>query len=137
MPSKYILGRDLLRATLAKLPKVAATELQSSMTKSANQLADLQRSRVSVKSGTLRDSIRVEPFTRGGIGALVKAGGPTTTKPVRKGQKATYDYAMAQELGTQDMLAQPFFFPSYRQSKPKIKRAASLAVKKAVGEVTK
>lgn len=137
MASKYVQGREALRALLTKLPKTAAQKLQTAMTKSANDLADLQRSRVPVDKGTLKASIRVEPFTRGGIGALVKAGGPTTTKPVRQGQSATYDYAMGQELGTQEQLAQPFFFPSYRQSKTKIKRRASLAVKEAVAEITK
>ncbi len=132
MAGKYVLGRDLVRAVLAKIPKVAAVKLQTAMTASANELADLQRSRVPVKDGTLKASIRVEPFTRGGIGALVKAGGPTTTKPVRAGQSALYDYSLAQELGTQEQLAQPFFFPSYRQSKTKIKRRASKAVKEAV-----
>jgi HK97 gp10 family phage protein len=137
MPSKYVLGREALRALLKKLPVAANAKLQESMTKSANDLAALQKSRVGVKSGTLRDSIRVEPFSRGGIGAIVKAGGPTTTKPVRNGRSEKYDYAMGQELGTQEMLAQPFFFPSYRQSKTKIKRNATTAVKKAIAEITK
>jgi len=137
MASRYVLGRQALRRVLEKLPKTAKAKLQASMTQSANELADLQRSRAPEKDGTLKASIRVEPFTKGGIGALVKAGGPTTTKPVRKGQSATYDYAMAQELGTQDMLANPFFFPSYRQSKTKIKRRASKAVRLAVEEAKK
>jgi HK97 gp10 family phage protein len=134
----YILGRDLLRKALDKLPVIAKQKLQVALTAEANGLADLMRARVPVKDGTLRASIRVEPRKQAGlIGALIKAGGPTTTKPVRKGQSATYDYAMAQELGTQEMLANPFFFPSYRQKKTSIKRRASKAVRDAVGEITK
>lgn len=132
----YILGRDLLRKTLERLPVAIKQDLQVALTAEANALAGLMRARVPVKDGTLRASIRVEPRKQSGlIGALIKAGGPTTTKPVRKGQSATYDYAMAQELGTQEMLAQPFFFPSYRQKKTSIKRRASKAVKDAVAKV--
>lgn len=137
MASKWVLGRQLLREKLNQIVPAARVELQKALTESGEALASRQRSLVPVKSGALRSSIRVEPFSRGGIGVLVKAGGPTTMKPVRSGQSAMYDYAMAQELGTQEMLAQPFFFPAYRQNKTKIKRRASLAVKKAIAEVTK
>lgn len=134
----YIKGRDLVRKTLERLPKVLKTKLQAGITADANALADLMRARVPVKDGDLKASIRVEPRKQANlIGALIKAGGPTTTKPVRNGQSATYDYAMAQELGTQEMLANPFFFPSYRQKKSSIKRRASKAVREAVAEVTK
>lgn len=135
--STRILGRDLLRAVLKKIPKNAQVELQKAMTESGNKLAARQKQLVPVREGTLRDSIRVEPFSKGGIGALVKAGGPTTTKPVRNGQSATYDYAMAVELGVVHQLAQPFFFTAYRQTKPAIKRRATIAVKKAVADAVK
>ena len=132
-----VTGLHRLRAVLAKLPKTARVELQNAMNESGRKLADRQRALVPVDKGVLRDSIRVEPFTKGGIGVLVKAGGPTTTKPVRVGQSESYDYAMAQELGTQEQLAQPFFYPAFRQTKPAIRRRATAAVKKAVqGAVT-
>lgn len=136
--STRILGRDLLRKTLQKLPIVAKAKLQQGMTASANEMADLMRSRVPVKDGALKASIRVERRKNPEIiGALIKAGGPTTTVPVRNGQSPTYDYAMAQELGVQHMLANPFFYPSYRQKKSSVKRRASKAVRDAVQEVTK
>jgi HK97 gp10 family phage protein len=130
-----VTGREALRALLLKLPKTAAVKLQASMTQSANDLAELQRSRVPVNTGALKDSIRVEPFNKGGIGAIIRAGGPTTTKPVRSGKSPSYDYSLGIELGTQEMLAHPFFYPSYRQQKPKIIRGAALAVKAAVAEI--
>lgn len=129
----YVLGRDLVRKTLEKLPKIARANLQTGMTESAEALANNMRARVPVKEGTLRDSIRVEPRKNPNlIGALIKAGGPTTTKPVRNGQSAVYDYSMAIELGTQEQLASPFFFPEYRRAKSNIKRRASKAVSAAV-----
>jgi len=137
MASRAVLGREIIRGILNRIPKIARRKLQASMTASAEDLANLQRSRVPVESGALKASIRVEPFSKGGIGALVRAGGPTTTKPVRNGQSATYDYALAQELGTQEMLANPFFYPSYRQKKTGIRRKASTAVQAAVDEAVR
>lgn len=130
-----VTGRALLRAKLAKLPKVVQANLQAEITKSAEDMANLMRSRAPVRSGALRDSIKVTNFSRGGIGAVITAGGAATTKPVRNGQSATYDYALANELGTQDMLAQPFFYPSYRQRRPKVRRGMTKAVKAAIEEV--
>lgn len=136
--SSYVIGRDLVRRTLEKLPKVAKAKLQTGMTDSAEEIADVMRGRVGKKTMALHDSIRVEKRKNPSlIGALIKAGGPTTTKPVRQGQSATYDYAMAQELGTVDMLAQPFFFGSYRLKKSAVKRRASKDVRAAVEEAKK
>ena len=96
------------------------------------------RNRVPVgDTGALKQSIRVEPFSRGGIGALVLAGGPLTTKSVRAGVDVDYDYAMGIELGTQEMLASPFFFPTFRRSRAKINRRSAKAVKAAVEGIQK
>ena len=127
-----VTGRQLLRAQLATLPKTVRGKLQEALTASANALADEMRARAPVDSGDLKRSIRVEEFSRGGIGAIVLAGGPLTTKPVRAGQSATYDYAVGIELGTQEMLASPFFYPTFRRSKAKINRRSAKAVKAAV-----
>jgi HK97 gp10 family phage protein len=132
-----VTGRQLLRKTLAKLPAAVKEDLQTSMTKSAEATAARMRAGVQNRSGATSASIRVEPFTRGGIGAIIKAGGPLTTKPVRNGQSAQYDYALAEELGTEGMLAQPFFYPAYRRQRRKIIANSSKAVRKAVDRVTK
>lgn len=138
MASNFIIGRDRLRKVLEKLPKVAKAKLQADLTASANELAANMRGRINDRTGTLSKSVRVEPRKdKSLIGALIKAGGPTTTKPVRQGQSATYDYAMGVELGTVDTLATPFFFPEYRRAKTKIKRRASKAVRQAVEDAQK
>lgn len=129
-------GRDAVRALLKKLTPTVAAGLQASMTASANDLADLMRSRAPVKSGALKASIRTEALQNGRIGAAIRAGGPTTTKPVRNGKSPQYDYAAGIELGTQEMLAHPYFYPSYRAKKTAIRRNASIAVQKAVATLT-
>lgn len=138
MASKRVLGLERLRAVIAKLPKAVKANLQAGMTQSANELAASMKARINDRTGTLSKSVRVERRKNPEIiGALIKAGGPTTTKPVRQGQTATYDYAMGVELGTQEMLAKPFFFPEYRRAKTKIKRRAAKAVREAVESVKK
>lgn len=134
MASNRVLGRELLRKRLAALPKAVKAELQTSLNQSAEVIAAQQRSLVPVKDGILRSTIKVIPFSRGGVGAIIVAGGEATTKPVRAGQSATYDYALAQELGTQEQLAQPFFYPSFRQKKATAKRRAAVAVRKVVAK---
>lgn len=97
-------------------------------------LAASQRRVVPVEEGDLRQSIRVEKGRRK-FQVLVKAGGPLTTKPVRnseKGNSPTYDYALAQEFGTEKMPKNPFFYPVYRARRKDIKAAVRKAVKKAV-----
>lgn len=74
--------------------------------------------------GALRDSIRIEKG-RTEMRVLVRAGGPKTTR-------GGYDYAIAQEFGTEKMHAQPFFWSSYRARKTTIRRALKAAAKKAI-----
>lgn len=134
MASSRVLGVELLRKKLGALPAAVRGELQAAMTKSAETIANQQRALVPVDEGVLRASIEVTPFSRGGVGAIITAGGETTTKPVRDGQSATYDYALAVELGRQDQLAEPFFYPGFRRGKAGARRRASIAVKKAVAK---
>ena len=65
-------------------------------------------------------------------GQVVRAGGETTTRPVKEGQSETYDYALAQEFGTQKMFANPFFWPAYRFLKDKFGRRRTRAMNKAI-----
>lgn len=134
MPS--VLNTERVKKLLQSVPKSISTDMQAQFTKEAEAIAELARSRVPVRSGALRESIRVEPFNKGGVGAFVRAGGPTTTKPVKHGKSPSYDYGLAQELGTQEMLANPFFYPSYRQRKASVKRNVTAAVKRAVAKIT-
>lgn len=48
------------------------------------------------------------------------------------GSGVEYDYALANEFGTQEMTAQPFFYPTYRARAPQIRQNIEDAVTKAV-----
>lgn len=83
--------------------------------------------------GALAASVRWEDHTADRRPRVkVRAGGPTTTKPVRQGTSATYDYALGEEFGTEDTPAQPFFFPTYRGRRRRYKASLKKAGKEAV-----
>lgn len=62
----------------------------------------------------------------------IKAGGRLTTRAVSKGVAATYDYALAQEFGTAEMQANPFFYPTWRLKRRKARAAVTRAIKRVV-----
>lgn len=136
MASNRVLGRELLKKKLAALPAAVRTEVQSELNKAAGDVVAAQKSLAAgnVDSGDLQMSIRFTPFSRGGIGVIFEAGGPMTTKEVRNGSGVNYDYALANELGTQDMLAQPFFYPGFRRKRASIRRRASKGLRNAVAK---
>jgi len=136
-----------LQAILALLP----AELKAPILAQTIRQAELLRGSMIIKvpiggpddkhRGRLRDSIRVEKG-RGEMRVLVRAGGPTTTigggasggGVVARVRRAvfgggSYDYALAQEFGTQKMHAHPFFWSSYRARKDDIRRALKATAK--------
>lgn len=66
------------------------------------------------KTGRTKQSVRV---TRGShsLELNVEAGGPLTTKSVRKGQTADYDYAVGGEFGNSHESAKAWFYPGFRR----------------------
>lgn len=107
--------------------------LAAANSKSADEIVSMAQRLVAVEEGDLRNSIRREsgnlPTT-----AVVLAGGPTTTKPVREGADASYDYALAVEFGTQRQPAQPFFWPSVRANRSRYRGRAGRALRQAIKE---
>lgn len=125
--------QDLMR----NIPPAVAKELAAGVQEQAQRLAETQRAAaVRGRTGNLAKSVRVEQG-RHPLQRLVKAGGPLTTKPVRTGASATYDYALGQELGNEHSPAQPFFYPSYRLLKKSIRSAISRKVKPAIAKIVK
>ena len=76
--------------------------------------------------GHLKASVRKDPG-RDDFEWIVEAGGPLTTKPVRDGATATYDYAEGVEFGNSHMNAEPFFWPTVRvQQQPMQERCEEI-----------
>lgn len=118
---------------LARVPKMVQIETGKAIKTNADEWVKTSKSMAprDPKDGTpLHDSIRNYPTETGG--QVVRAGGKTTTKPVKDGQSAEYDYALAQEFGTADMPAQPYFWPAYRLLKKRFASRRSRAMNKAI-----
>lgn len=123
-------GLDRLKRKLSSMPGAARKELRRALDQSAFEIADTAHANAPREDGNLRRSIRTENGDHD-MQVHVLAGGPLTTRPVRKGQSATYDYALGTEFGNKDTPAQPFFFPAYRANKRRVKSRVNRAVKKA------
>lgn len=124
-------NRDRFTKQLLSVVPEAEKELAAANQTSAAEFMAMAQRLAPVRSGAVRNSIRMYPGQRPGAW-VVEAGGPSTTKPVRKGIKATYDYALGVEFSTSDTRAQPFFWPAYRSQKRPAKGRASRALIKAI-----
>jgi HK97 gp10 family phage protein len=124
-------NRDQFRKQLFSVVPEAEKELAAANEKSAAEFMAMAQRLAPVHSGAVRNSIRMYPGQRPGAW-VVEAGGPTTTKPVRKGVKATYDYALGVEFGTSDTSRKSFFWPAYRAQKRPAKGRATRALRKAI-----
>lgn len=124
---------DFYRRLKAAAPKVEH-HLREANRKTASGIVSMAQRLVEVDDGTLRDSIRMAPGTKNETAFIVRAGGPTTTKPVQDGADASYDYALALEFGTVRQPAEPFFYPSVRVEKRTHKGRVSRALKKGIQE---
>src|SRR5829696_7325982 len=109
------------------------TRLKEALVENGEMLAKEMRNAAPQESGTLIQSIRVEPqLQKLNPRVYVKAGGPLTTKPVQRGRDGSFDYANAVEFGTRKMPARPFFYPTYRRLKLEIRGNIDTALRKVL-----
>jgi len=97
----------------------------------ADQLASDIRAAAPTESGKLQSSVRVQRG-KDTLELLVLAGGPSTTKEVRKGSGVSYDYALGIEFGTTKMEAQPFFYSTYRLQRDAVRNKIYEAAARSV-----
>jgi len=125
---------DDIKRVLASIPAQVKRDVQPAVDAGATEMMLRMRFLAPKDDGDLQKSIRVEDGPRE-LSARVSAGGELTTKPVRKSEKGNapeYDYALGQEYGTEDMPAQPFFWPSVNSTKKRVKRRIDRAISKAI-----
>jgi len=125
-------GLARLQRRIEAIPSAIRKAVEPAVAKSANELAAVMKTMAPKDDGDLVKSIKVEDGYHA-LSKAVVAGGELTTRPVREGADASYDYAFAQELGTTEMQANPFFYPAKRlmdkRIKSRLKRAAAKAVR--------
>lgn len=120
--------QDLMK----NIPPAVGKQLQAPVRDAALELANAiafaaPRGKDPVRE--LQQSVRAEQG-RHPLRYLVRAGGPLTTK-------GGYDYAMAQEFGTQKQPAQPFFYSTFRAKKRGLRSKITKGAKKAISNVVK
>lgn len=137
-PRRKNLSVEQFKQLMAAVPKEVRKELAGGVHEAGQMLvAGMKQAVPTGIDGRheLLESIRMEEG-RHLMEVAVRAGGPLTTREVREGAGVFYDYALANEFGTQEMNAQPFFWPVYRLFKKKIrsliKRRANKAMKRVV-----
>ena len=121
---------------MRRIPLEVRRAVLPALVKGAEEIAADARRLAPEDDGDLVRSIRVEPGPNE-LSVVVRAGGELTTKPVRDGADASYDYAMAQEFGTAKMPANPFFWPAYRLNKKRVRARIARAIRKAIKEAWK
>lgn len=141
-------GLDQLKAKLAKLPLAAKLAATEALMQGANELADMQRRLVPVDDGDLRASIVVTPpgattppysqpggsRTAGPLEAIVTAGNTDVRYAHLVEFGAAPHVAGGKFKGAQHpgMRAEPFFWPSYRALRRRIKSRTARAISKAI-----
>ena len=125
---------DDLQSWFRDMPYKLRRELAGRVRDIADDLADDIRAATPVKTGAMRDSVKVRRG-RNELSLYVEAGGPATTKEVRKGSSAEYDYALATEFGTQKEPAKPFFYTTYNARKDDVAQQLQDAVADVVAKL--
>lgn len=114
---------DEVQRTLRDLPFRVKRRIAAAIHEQAEALAaELRDEAPEGETGNTKESVRVRRG-RNMLEVIVSAGGPLTTKPVRKGTHTEYDYALAAEFGTQHQPASPWFFPTCRAREAEINAA--------------
>lgn len=151
-PMAKIIGKERLARKLKKLPLIVKEDVRRAMEECAQEIVALMKSLAGFKDGNLRRSIgwrwgrapkgfrsvgKIKANMDERLFITIFAGGSLTTKPIRnteKGNAPFYDYAFAQEFGTQDMKKNPFFYVSWKKKRkalrPRIRKKVRTSVRK-------
>jgi HK97 gp10 family phage protein len=142
-----IIGLAKLHRKLQRMPAVAKARIQEAMETSANDVVRMAKGLAPVlksptperRAGALRDSIGwtwgKPPRGTITIGKVMNGAlGADLTITIYAGDSEAF-YARWVEFGTQNMSAQPFFYPSYRASKKSANSRIRRAITRAAREV--
>lgn len=135
-----ILGIEKMMRRLERIPDEVRRRAKAELMLGGREVNMLQRSLAPKDDLTLASTIRSEPLPDPQIGVVILAGGEATTKPVRetkKGNSPEYDYALAQEFGTEKMPANPFFRPAIHVKKKQVRNRVRAAARKALRSAAK
>ena len=131
-------GIPQVRAMFKRKGAATVAAGKAAAKKGGDEVAQAMRYLAPRDQGELIRSIRVEDAgtvtsqkggERGFVGVKVKAGDSTTV--VTNSSGGRFQNARIQEFGTKSRVANPFFFPAWRQNRTRVRSAISRAVRKA------
>lgn len=132
--------RARAKRIMKALPLAVEKRLAAANEANADDMVGTVKGFIHDDTGTLSRSVKREAVPeKSPIAQRVSSGGAATTKRVRKSKKGNaplYDYALANEFGTEDMQAQPSFWPAWRLKRRRYKARMSRAGKKGIEEAT-
>lgn len=120
-----------LNKAIAAMPKKVELAARKAMEKGADELVAMMKRLVPVDQGDLRDSIAWK-WGNAPKGAVVLAESQSDSRGLKITVYATDYKARWIEFGTIKMRAQPFFFPSYRALRKRIKARIKREMKKSI-----
>ncbi len=133
-----------LQKKLARMPEAIKEEMRKAMAQGADEVVALAKSLVPVDQGDLRDSIG---WTWGDppkgsiiLGNIKRSAKAQARKDagllitIYAGNDQAY-YARWVEFGTVHMTARPYFYPSYRAVRKRVKSRVTRATNKAIKQV--
>jgi HK97 gp10 family phage protein len=130
-----IQGLESLRRKLNALPDAMRAEVRLAMQKGAEEIVQMARRLAPEASGDLKKSIG---WTWGaapqGSMALANAGSGADVLTIYAGSDEAF-YARWIEFGTVSRSATPFFYPSYRATRKKMRSRNNRAMRKAARKV--
>lgn len=131
-----IQGLERLRAKLRAMPAEVKAEVEAVIVASAEEVASTARALAPIDDGDLKASIVVTP--PGGSTPLYSSGGRQAVGELRAlvtaGNGKTR-YAANVEFGHGNAAPRPFFWPSYRSKKKRIRSRIARAIGKAARKI--
>lgn len=146
MARTYLKGLPQLKAKLNRIRRETSTEVAEAMGKAADEVVEMMKRLVPVKTGKLRDSIgwtfgqapkgsiRVATYKQGLLQLTIYAGDEEAfwarfVEFGTQGHEQLGKFIGTKHPGT---TGQPFFFPSYRAMRKEIKKKIRLAISEAI-----
>ncbi|AWZ48454.1 hypothetical protein C3495_06325 [Clostridiaceae bacterium 14S0207] len=119
-------GMDSLISKIENMGKVG-TKIENNALKKAGQIiVDEAKNNVSVRTGNLKEGLKVSGVRKKGGKKFVLAG-------IQKGDNSKIFYGKFLEFGTSKMSARPFMVPAYESKKEEAKEIIKQEIKKALG----
>lgn len=128
-------GLKELRRKLSALPDAMRAEIRAAMEKGADEMVAMARRLCPVEGGALRDSIGWTWGAPPGGSVVLAEGSDGVEKITIYAGDSKAFYARWVEFGTVTASAHPFFFPSWRSLRKRIKARTTRAVNASVKKV--